>query len=263
MIMKYFTLIFSFFLIVLTTISCDRTRTHVTDDGLVITDSKMGSGLEAEKNDFVKIHFEGSFENGEIFESTFERDDPIMIQIGTGQIPIEGWDQGMIGMKEGGRRSLVIPPNLAFGDEGIEGFIPGGENLYMEIELLTVTKPPEPWTYDESEINTKESGLQYVTHKKGDGVKPESGDTISVHYSGYLEDGTIFDSSMMRDTPFSFPVGLGQVIPGWDEGLLDMSVGEERTLIIPSELGYGPRGAGQVIPPNATLIFDVQLLSIK
>jgi peptidylprolyl isomerase len=110
---------------------------------------------------------------------------------------------------------------------------------------------------------TTESGLVYTAHKLGTGPKPEVGQTIAVHYTGRLTDGTVFDSSIDRGQPIIFPVGVGRVIKGWDEGLLDMRVGGKRTLTIPPHLGYGERGAGAVIPPNATLIFDVELLEIR
>ena len=110
---------------------------------------------------------------------------------------------------------------------------------------------------------TTPSGLKYIEIKEGDGATPQKGQTVVVHYTGTLEDGTKFDSSRDRNQPFSFRLGVGQVIQGWDEGLSTMKVGGRRQLIIPSDLGYGTSGAGGVIPPNATLIFDVELLKIS
>lgn len=107
-----------------------------------------------------------------------------------------------------------------------------------------------------------ESGLMYVMEKEGSGDKPKASDVVKVHYTGSFMDGTVFDSSVERGTPIEFPIGVGRVIPGWDEGIALLSVGGKAKLIIPSELGYGARGAGGVIPPNATLIFDVELIDI-
>ncbi len=98
---------------------------------------------------------------------------------------------------------------------------------------------------------------------KRDGVTPQPGQTVEVHYTGTLEDGTKFDSSRDRNQTFKFKIGIGQVIKGWDEGVMTMKVGGQRQLIIPPDLGYGARGAGGVIPPNATLLFDVQLIGVE
>lgn len=110
---------------------------------------------------------------------------------------------------------------------------------------------------------TTKSGLIYEDHAGGEGATAESGDTVLVHYTGWLTDGRKFDSSLDRNEPFSFVLGRGNVIAGWDEGVEGMQVGGRRTLTIPPELGYGPYGAGSVIPPNATLVFEVELLEIR
>jgi FKBP-type peptidyl-prolyl cis-trans isomerase len=114
----------------------------------------------------------------------------------------------------------------------------------------------------EDAFQTTDSGLRYAILEKGDGdVQPQSGEVVSVHYTGWLEDGTTFDSSVERGQPFSFQLGQQRVIPGWEEGIALLKVGDKARLIIPSELGYGEAGGGP-IPPNATLVFDVELLDI-
>ncbi|OYU30088.1 MAG: peptidylprolyl isomerase [Comamonadaceae bacterium PBBC2] len=116
-------------------------------------------------------------------------------------------------------------------------------------------------------MNTTPSGLQYEDTVVGEGAEATQGQDVTVHYTGWLykdgQQGAKFDSSLDRRDPFVFPLGAGMVIKGWDEGVAGMKVGGQRTLIIPSELGYGARGAGGVIPPNATLKFDVELLALS
>ncbi len=108
-----------------------------------------------------------------------------------------------------------------------------------------------------------ESGLRYKVIQKGDGTKAEKGKKVSVHYKGTLDNGQVFDSSYQRKQPIEFQLGVGQVIPGWDEGVSLLQVGDKARFVIPSHLGYGSRGAGGVIPPDATLIFDVELMDVK
>jgi peptidylprolyl isomerase len=112
-------------------------------------------------------------------------------------------------------------------------------------------------------VETTPSGLKYEDEVVGTGLQPKKGQVVVVHYTGTLTNGTKFDSSRDRNEPFEFVLGLGQVIKGWDEGLSTMNVGGKRRLMIPAELGYGSRGAGGVIPPNAELIFDVELLDVR
>lgn len=116
---------------------------------------------------------------------------------------------------------------------------------------------------NEPQEQTTASGLRYIDYGGGEGPTAKAGDNVAVHYTGTLEDGQKFDSSRDRGQAFSFPLGAGRVIKGWDEGVAGMRVGDKRRLIIPGELGYGSRGAGGVIPPNATLIFEVELFGIN
>ena len=129
-------------------------------------------------------------------------------------------------------------------------------------KIVNINKENEENNMDSKTIKTS-SGLEYKDIIVGEGDSPEVGDKVVVHYTGTLEDGTKFDSSKDRGQPFEFAIGVGQVIRGWDEGVITMKPGGNRILTIPSDLAYGERGAGELIPPGATLIFDVELIEVK
>jgi len=133
------------------------------------------------------------------------------------------------------------------------------------LDLIFIIDALKAWEKAERDIgmNYTDSGLGIKIVKQGDGPIPKSGQEVVVHYTGMLQDGTKFDSSYDRNTPFSFPIGQGRVIKGWDEAILKLNTGTHALLKIPPELAYGKRGAGTVIPPNATLYFEIEIISIQ
>jgi FKBP-type peptidyl-prolyl cis-trans isomerase len=143
------------------------------------------------------------------------------------------------------------------------GYCMAGAILAVFCASVGWAADPQDKDKKEEKVITTKSGLKYVELKEGTGDEAKAGQVVEVHYTGWLKDGTKFDSSKDRNKPFQFPLGAGRVIKGWDEGVAGMKVGGKRKLIIPPELGYGKRGAGGVIPPDAELTFEVELLGIK
>jgi len=137
------------------------------------------------------------------------------------------------------------------------------EGARAEREALELEKQEDTLNAASAGFEKTASGLRYQIIQEGDGKKASKGDMVSVHYKGQLLDGTVFDSSYKRKEPIDFTIGVGQVIPGWDEGIQLLKVGDKARLVIPSDLAYGSQGAGGVIPPNAPLIFDVELVNVK
>ena len=234
-----------------------------TESGLKYIDDVLGAGDFPKTGDKVKVHYTGTLEDGTKFDSSRDRNQPFEFPLGQGRV-IKGWDEGIATMKPGGKRKLIIPSALAYGEQGAGKLIPPGATLIFDVELIEVMEAfvDTDFSLPGREDNT-ESGLRMIVHKEGNGEKPSAGQTVSVHYTGLLETGKKFDSSHDRGSPISFPLGQGRVIKGWDEAIALMSKGEKRTLVIPPELGYGERGAGGAIPPNATLIFEVELVDFK
>lgn len=223
---------------------------------------KKGDGPAAEAGDTVSVHYIGTLVDGTEFDNSHKRGQPIQFPLGQGRV-IQGWDQGIARMNVGGKATLVIPPELGYGERGAGGVIPPNATLKFEVELVSVEKAPKPTIVDSLDYTTTESGLKYVDLQVGDGPSPASMQKVAVHYTGWLEDGSVFDSSLDRGTPLEFAVGAQQVIAGWDEGVSSMKVGGKRQLVIPADLAYGERGYPPVIPPSATLIFEVELLALK
>jgi FKBP-type peptidyl-prolyl cis-trans isomerase len=231
-----------------------------TPSGLQIDDVVTGSGAEAKAGQSVTVHYTGWLHDpaaaegrGRKFDSSKDRDEPFEFDLGAGMV-IRGWDEGVQGMKVGGKRVLTIPAELGYGARGAGGVIPPNATLVFEVELLPTPERPQ---------------LQMDDVVPGTGEEARAGQNVTVHYTGWLFDpaapqnrGAKFDSSKDRNDPFRFSLGAGMVIRGWDDGVQGMKVGGTRILTIPPHLGYGPRGAGGVIPPNATLVFEVELLGV-
>uniref|UniRef100_A0A6A7G209 peptidylprolyl isomerase n=2 Tax=Hirondellea gigas TaxID=1518452 RepID=A0A6A7G209_9CRUS len=343
--------------------------------------------------DTLSVHYTGSLTNGTIFDSSLPRGQTFKFRLGVGEV-IPGWDQGLLGMCGGERRRLVVPPGLAYGDQGAGGVIPPGATLVFDVELVEIPsanqqrapqqlplqqietqqsqpqqlqqlfqpqsqqiqqqqpqqqfqrqpqqqfqqlqlhpqqqqpqqqfqpqqlqqqpfqqqqlqpQQPQQQLFQHQQLIQQQQTLQPIqqlqqqqrqvtilpptlltseaTRRPSTTVaaplhvaeelqtqtlvrpqfcspKAKAGDSLTVHYAGYFTDTVKFDSSLDRDEAFTFRLGSGEVIPGWENGVKGMCVGERRRMVIPSHLAYGKKGAGGVIPPDATLIFDVQLLQI-
>lgn len=235
-----------------------------TSSGLQYAVTEAGDGKTPEAGQLVQVHYTGKLADGTIFDSSYEYGEPIAFPLGQGFV-IPGWDEGISQLAVGSQAKLVIPPELAYGQVGAPGVIPPNATLYFDVELLDILpgSPEAPAEVADSSFVTTDSGLQYADLTEGSGLIPAAGQIVSIHYTGWLEDGTKFDSSMDRGMPFVFPIGEDYIIPGLDEGLSSMKVGGKRQLIVPAALAYGEEGVGDVIPANANLIFEIELLDIQ
>lgn len=236
--------------------------TVTLESGLKYVIWKKGDGEKAESGDKVSVHYDGRLLDGSQFDSSYKRGKPFSFPLGAGRV-IKGWDEGIAKLNVGDSATLIIPSELGYGSMD-RPTIPANSTLVFHVQLMDVTKIVKPVPFDVAGKDTifSGTGLNYIRMNKTDGAPVTAGANVSVHYTGYLLDGTVFDSSISRGEPISFPIGQGRVIKGWDEGIAYLKVGEKARLIIPAELGYGSRATGP-IPANATLIFDVELMDVK
>ena len=227
---------------------------------LVTRDIAIGTGMQAGVGDVLEVNYVGALlSDGTEFDASWNRSETFFVPIGMGAV-IPGWDQGIVGMREGGRRVLITPPDLAYGSSGAGSSIPPDATLVFVVDLVAILDLQPPAIPEPTEVGAL---LEVEDLVVGTGDPVESGDTVTVHYLGTLTDGTVFDASWRRGMPFTTTIGVGMVIPGWDQGIVGMREGGRRLLKIPSDLAYGERGSGAAIPPDTPLLFVVDLIRIQ
>jgi len=264
--------------------------------GLYYHLDKPGNGDTPKKGDYVMLNFTAKLLDGTIYEAS-EPNDPFVFQVGYNQV-IRGWDLGITLFPVGSQGTLFIPPSLGYGKRGAGQTIPPNADLQVEMDIVKILSQSEYGDYmkqleqkeqaaykakieaqfvkdkktiQEYALNNKlrtkrtKSGLSYAITKRGKGDIAKEGDEIEVQYEGFLVDGSSFDKTKNEDT-FTFQLGKGKVIDGWDEGLQYFNEGSEGWLLIPSALAYGPRPIyeqGVTVPANSVLVFKIKLLKVK
>jgi peptidylprolyl isomerase len=279
-------------------VTSDQLRGDV--DGIKIFDRVVGEGDSPNIEDLVTVKYTGWLDGGCVFDSTYARgEDAELLLVAL----IPGWRQAMLTMKPGGSRRVEIPSSLGYRELGSPPVIPANATLTFEIELVTVLTPaqaivaataiaanatatpiptatpeggpivscdnpgypesaPQYGDVSEDQYSDEPSGIRVFDLNVGDGGAVDPANTVDVHYTGWLvADGCVFDSSYTRGASVSFPVG--GVIPGFRDAILGMNVGGQRRVYIPADQGYGAQGAGGAIPPNADLVFDIVLDSVR
>jgi len=245
----------------------------VTESGLQYRVLQASEGDSPTTNDMVTMHYKASLMDGTVVIDSRTRGEPAMVAVGEVERDVAGWGEGLKMMASNSVYEFTIPSGLAFGAMGA-GPIPPHSPMIFEVELISFKPEAEmiaEYTAAQTDylsenaakedVTVTDSGLQYSVIDAGKGATPGLNDRVTVHYTGKLVNGSVFDSSVERGQPATF--GVTQVIAGWTEALQQMKVGDKWELTIPSELGYGEQGSGRNIPPGATLIFEVELLAIE
>ncbi|MCC7434191.1 MAG: FKBP-type peptidyl-prolyl cis-trans isomerase [Methanoregulaceae archaeon] len=215
--------------------------------GLKVEDMKVGKGPAAKAGDVLTMSYRGTLTNGKVFDETGKKP-PFAFKLGEGQV-IKGWDQGLVGIKAGGKRKLTIPASLAYGEKGV-GEIPANSTLVFVVEALRIDDPKATPKVEIKDV------------KVGTGPAAKTGNSVTMHYIGTFINGVEFDKSIGRE-PFTITLGQGSVIPGFEQGIMGMKKGGKRKVTIPYQLAYGERGRPPVIPQMATLVFELEMLSLK
>lgn len=271
-------------------IEANNITTEPLESGLYFIEEKKGSGRSPKAGDMVKVNLTVKLIDGTKIFSTDDRGEPFEYEYGQ-NFDTKGLEEGVGMLKKGGKAKLIVPYSIAYGAESRGQMIPPYSSILYDVELLDMRSKEaydkeraakaaqakaaeEQRQMNEKSLRDKylsdnditveptESGLYYIETELGTGPRAMPGNTVHVHYTGRLLDGTVFDSSVERGEPFVFRLGVGEVIKGWDEGIGLMNEGGKATLIIPSDIAYGSRDSGK-IPPYSTLTFDVELVKIE
>jgi len=273
-----------------TYLSANYPDVEPTESGLFIIKDKAGKGKMPKDGDIMTFDFSVTILNGATLYNSEEANRPAEVEKGK-PFDTEGFTEGLNSMRVGDELTIIAPSKLAFGAQGRQGMIKPYTTILYTAKLKSVqtkaqhekelAKEKAAAEKKEKELMAQEkvtiqkyikdnkvtekptaSGLYYIETVAGNGEQAMPGDKVKVHYKGTLLDGTKFDSSYDRDTPFEFTIGKGQVIKGWDEGIAMMKVGGKATLIVPSDIAYGARARGGVIHAYAPLKFEVELLEV-
>jgi peptidylprolyl isomerase len=233
------------------------------DNGLAYIIVQKGKGDGVAINQKALVQYTGYFTNGKKFDSSYDNGGKAFDFILGRHRVILGWEQGVVGMKIGEKRKLLVPYALAYGEAGRTP-IPAKADLVFDIELEGIEKLNYPsFDFTNSDTVKLESGLKYLVAETTNAYQIKTGDTAIIQYIAYTADGNIFDSSYDRGDSLMFTAGTGWVIPGLDEGIQKMKVGEKMRFFIPYQLGYGEEGREPIIPAKANLVFDVYLQGVR
>jgi peptidylprolyl isomerase len=228
-----------------------------TENGIRYYDINPGDGESVTEGDRIAVQFTVWTEGGDFLANSRDQGFPSVFTIGIDDIFFNDWLEGIVGMKVGGLRQLLISQEV--GGEAV----PPDQGLIFEMEIVEKVEMLIRAEVAEEDLVTTDSGLRYFDLVQGEGPAAEAGDTVTIGYTGWLlEDEGHFDRSAERGDPPRFVLGAGNVMAGWDEGIAGMQVGGRRQLIIPADLAFGEEGLGR-IPPNATVVFEIELVEIE
>lgn len=210
----------------------------------------------------VEIHYTCFDQDGKIFDSSVKREKTATFIVGDGSV-IPSWDIMVRLIGVGGKLTMYVPWKLGYGKKGLSPIIPPKKNLYFNIELVSVKGEIHIIPYSVIGIDSLilEDGLKCIWIEKGNGQKIDTSNVVKVHYNGYYNDGTLFDSSVKKDKPIVIPINSNMIMKGWEQALVHCSVGDKIKLFVPWRLGYGKKGNKPQIPPKTDLIFDIEILA--